>query len=103
MCSFIYFHKKFFPGTASYQDVEKAVEFVEKIASEGKTCYIHCKAGRSRSATIATCYLIKKYDYMPNIALEHLKQKRRQIVLQSGHWRMVNEYRRLLDSKKLQN
>ena len=40
-------------------DVEKAVEFVQSHASRGETVYIHCKAGRARSATIALCWLMK--------------------------------------------
>jgi atypical dual specificity phosphatase len=40
-------------------DVQKAVEFVEKHAGQERTVYIHCKAGRARSATIAMCWLMK--------------------------------------------
>ena len=41
------------------EDVQKAVEFVEKHAAQERTVYIHCKAGRARSATIAMCWLMK--------------------------------------------
>ena len=41
------------------QDVQKAVEFVERHASDGQGVYIHCKAGRARSATVAICWLHK--------------------------------------------
>ena len=41
------------------EDVQKAVEFVEQHAAEQHTVYIHCKAGRARSATIALCWLMK--------------------------------------------
>lgn len=40
-------------------DVELAVDFVQKHASAGNTVYIHCKAGRARSATVAMCWLMK--------------------------------------------
>ncbi len=41
------------------EDVSNAVEFVQKhVEQEGKI-YIHCKAGRARSATVAICWLIK--------------------------------------------
>ena len=42
-----------------FNDVQNAVEFVEKHAAKGRTVYIHCKAGRARSATIALCWLMK--------------------------------------------
>ena len=40
-------------------DVQTAVEFVQTHVTQGNTVYIHCKAGRARSATVAICWLIK--------------------------------------------
>ncbi len=40
-------------------DITNAVEFVERHAQHGDTVYIHCKAGRARSATVALCWLMK--------------------------------------------
>lgn len=40
-------------------DVKLAVEFVQSHVEQGHTVYIHCKAGRARSATVALCWLIK--------------------------------------------
>ena len=40
-------------------DVERAVDFVQENASQQRTVYIHCKAGRARSATVALCWLMK--------------------------------------------
>ena len=40
-------------------DVEQAVEFVQQHVANGDTVYIHCKAGRARSATVALCWLMK--------------------------------------------
>lgn len=41
------------------EDVITAVEFVERHVENGGTVYIHCKAGRARSATVALCWLMK--------------------------------------------
>lgn len=41
------------------KDVVQAVEFVQEHASAGDGVYIHCKAGRARSATVALCWLMK--------------------------------------------
>ena len=43
----------------SYEDVCQAVEFIELSVAQGKTVYVHCKAGRARSATVAICWLMK--------------------------------------------
>ena len=40
-------------------DVERAVEFVQSNVEARRTVYIHCKAGRARSATVALCWLMK--------------------------------------------
>ncbi|QDT10667.1 dual specificity protein phosphatase family protein [Stieleria marina] len=41
------------------RDVQLAVEFTERHVQKGDTVYIHCKAGRARSATVAMCWLMK--------------------------------------------
>lgn len=40
------------------EKLNRGVEFMKKIANEGNTVYVHCKAGRTRSATLVGCYLI---------------------------------------------
>jgi atypical dual specificity phosphatase len=40
-------------------DISDAVEFIEKHVKNGGKVYIHCKAGRARSATVAMCWMIK--------------------------------------------
>lgn len=41
------------------EDVERAVEFIQDHVQRDGTVYIHCKAGRARSATVAMCWLMK--------------------------------------------
>lgn len=41
------------------EDVDRAVEFVQRHVENEDTVYIHCKAGRARSATVALCWLMK--------------------------------------------
>ncbi|MCD0460571.1 phosphatidylglycerophosphatase and protein-tyrosine phosphatase 1 family protein [Roseiconus lacunae] len=54
------------------EDVEAAVEFIQKYKLQNDTVYIHCKAGRARSATVAVCWLIKYRDMTPQEAQAHL-------------------------------
>lgn len=37
----------------------KGVEFINNKISNGGVVYVHCKAGRSRSAALVACYLMK--------------------------------------------
>jgi len=37
----------------------EGVEFIKKNIVNGGVVYVHCKAGRSRSATLVGCYLME--------------------------------------------
>lgn len=58
------------------EDVEVAVEFIQRHANQGETVYVHCKAGRARSATVAICWLIKYRQMSPEQAQRQLLQSR---------------------------
>jgi atypical dual specificity phosphatase len=58
------------------EEIEQAVEFVETHRSRGETVYIHCKAGRGRSATIALCWLVAHRGMTPETAQAHLESIR---------------------------
>jgi atypical dual specificity phosphatase len=60
----------------TYEDVCRAVEFVETHANRGETVYVHCKAGRARSATVAICWLIKSRQIPATEAQAWLTRKR---------------------------
>ncbi|OYP36137.1 phosphatidylglycerophosphatase and protein-tyrosine phosphatase 1 family protein [Rhodopirellula sp. MGV] len=53
-------------------DIEAAVEFIQKYKLQNDTVYIHCKAGRARSATVAVCWLMKYRQMTPDQAQQHL-------------------------------
>lgn len=42
-----------------FDDLEKAVEFMDQQIASGRKVYVHCKAGRARSATVVACWMIK--------------------------------------------
>ncbi|KAG5672578.1 hypothetical protein PVAND_002694 [Polypedilum vanderplanki] len=50
------------------------------------TVYVHCKAGRTRSATLVGCYLMMKNKWSPEQAVEHMRNKRPHILLHSAQW-----------------
>ena len=37
----------------------EGVDFINRKSVDGGVVYVHCKAGRSRSATLVGCYLMK--------------------------------------------
>ena len=46
-------------GVPSLQNLHRGVEFALEHRERGTSVYVHCKAGRSRSATLAAAYLIR--------------------------------------------
>ena len=56
----------------SLTNVEQGVEFIQQAASEDGTVYVHCKAGRARSATIVICWLMKSEGLSPQAAQQKI-------------------------------
>nr|CAG4648342.1 EOG090X0GSS [Moina brachiata]SVE93341.1 EOG090X0GSS [Moina brachiata] len=66
---------------APSQDMLKeGVQFINRTIEQGGTVYVHCKAGRSRSATLVGCYLMQKNLWTPEQAISHLKSVRPHVI-----------------------
>jgi len=74
------------------ENVERGVEFINHHVSRGETVYVHCKAGRGRSATIVLCYLIASANLTPQEAQKHLKEKRPQVAGLLYRRRVVEQF-----------
>lgn len=46
-------------GVPSLEHLHRGVDFALKFRQQGGCVYVHCKAGRSRSATLVAAYLIR--------------------------------------------
>nr|CAG4642885.1 EOG090X0GSS [Evadne anonyx] len=68
-------------GAPSQEVLIEGVDFIKKnIVNEG-VVYVHCKAGRSRSATLVGCYLMEKNNWTPDEAVSFIKTKRPHILI----------------------
>ncbi|XP_075474827.1 phosphatidylglycerophosphate phosphatase PTPMT2-like [Primulina tabacum] len=77
----------------SFVDINRAVDFIHKNASAGRTTYVHCKAGRGRSTTIVLCYLVEYKHMSPAAALEYVRSRRPRVLLAPSQWKAVQEYK----------
>jgi hypothetical protein len=59
--------------------LREQVEFVDTQRRAGVPVYIHCMAGVSRAAMVTTAYLMFKYGWDRDEAIEFLKTKRPQV------------------------
>ena len=63
----------------SLANIERGVEFIEEEIAKGGKVYVHCKAGRARSATIVLCWLMKYRGMTAQEAQAYLLKKRPQV------------------------
>ena len=77
-------------------DVERGVEFIEQHAQKNGRVYVHCKAGRARSATVVLCWLVKYRGMTPQEAQEHLLKVRPHVHSKLPERAVVQEFVRLL-------
>ncbi len=74
------------------EDIERAVTFVEDHRQHGRTVYIHCKAGRGRSATVALCWLVAHRGLTPEQAQAHLEAARPHVDKQLWRRQVVQRF-----------
>jgi len=78
-----------FTGAPSIEEIESVISFIG--ASPGKV-YVHCKAGRCRSAVIVVACKVKFEKKRPRDAFYEVKAQRHHIVFHSTQWRRMEEY-----------
>lgn len=70
----------------------KGVNFINEIAPSGDSVYVHCKAGRTRSATLVGCYLMAKHNWTPEQAVACMKEKRPHVLLHNKQWQALRQF-----------
>jgi len=73
---------------------EKLLRGVQFIDEVGPSVYVHCKAGRTRSATLVGCYLMQKNGWTPEEAVEFMRERRPHILLHTKQWQALQEFHR---------
>lgn len=65
-----------FTSTPSVQQMWEGIELIKTKADLGQKTYVHCKAGRSRSATLVTAYVMQMYNKNVEDAVKFVTEKR---------------------------
>uniref|UniRef100_A0A3Q2NP19 Dual specificity protein phosphatase 12 n=1 Tax=Fundulus heteroclitus TaxID=8078 RepID=A0A3Q2NP19_FUNHE len=66
--------------------------FIEEAVKGGGAALVHCQAGRSRSATIVTAYLMKRYQLGFTEAYNRLKGLKQDVQVNSGFEEQLHLY-----------
>jgi len=77
--------------------VERAVEFIESHATRGESVYVHCKAGRARSATVVLCWLMKRHGITPQEGQRLLLDRRPHVNPRLTERQVVQEFWKRLE------
>ena len=73
-------------------DVRTSVRFIEAHHLRDHAVYVHCKAGRGRSATVALCWLIHAHGIDPSEAIDRLISRRKQVSRTIAERPVVREF-----------
>ena len=78
----------------SQEKLLRGVDFINDVIADdpAASVYVHCKAGRTRSATLVGCYLMNKYGWTPVKAVEFMREKRPHILLHSKQWQALRTF-----------
>ncbi|CAL8364444.1 unnamed protein product [Gadus morhua 'NCC'] len=80
-------------GVPSLENLHRGVEFVMRHREEGSSVYVHCKAGRCRSATLVAAYLIRLHFWTPEEARHRLVTLRPHVLIHSAQRAALGRYR----------
>ncbi|XP_019374769.1 PREDICTED: phosphatidylglycerophosphatase and protein-tyrosine phosphatase 1 [Gavialis gangeticus] len=79
-------------GVPTLENLQKGVEFVLKHRECGNSVYVHCKAGRSRSATMVAAYLIQVHNWSPREAIEAIAKIRPHILIRHKQVQVLERF-----------
>ncbi|OQV23821.1 putative Phosphatidylglycerophosphatase and protein-tyrosine phosphatase 1 [Hypsibius exemplaris] len=80
-------------GLPTSEQIASGLHFIEHIIQDRQgSVYIHCKAGRSRSAYLAAAYLIAREEKKVEEVVAQLKSKRPQVWIGAREVRSLEDY-----------
>ncbi|KAM6160304.1 phosphatidylglycerophosphatase and protein-tyrosine phosphatase 1 [Erethizon dorsatum] len=79
-------------GVPTLVNLHKGVQFALEYQSLGQCVYVHCKAGRSRSATMVAAYLIQVHNWSPEEAIKVITSIRSHIHITHGQLEVLREF-----------
>uniref|UniRef100_UPI00358FD891 phosphatidylglycerophosphatase and protein-tyrosine phosphatase 1 n=1 Tax=Myxine glutinosa TaxID=7769 RepID=UPI00358FD891 len=81
-------------ATPTVDKLRRGVAFVRRHHVLGNSVYVHCKAGRCRSATLVAAYLVHVHGWTPEQACEHLVSIRPHVLLRPTQISVLHSFQR---------
>ncbi len=87
----------------SLDHMHQGADILKSAVENQQKVYVHCKAGRGRSATIVICYLLKYCGYKLDEAISFVKEKRPQINLNAQQMQAIQSFSEQLNQASSMN
>ncbi|PAA76371.1 hypothetical protein BOX15_Mlig016694g2, partial [Macrostomum lignano] len=85
----------------SARQLQKCCDFIESTVVKGGSVYLHCRAGRTRSGTVAAAYLMRRHRSLaPVDACDRLRAKRPSLLLNRPQLDALHEFWRLEQARE---
>ena len=81
-----------FTASPNIEQLQSAIQFIEQLDDNPGMVYVHCKAGRSRSAPVVAFYLMSTKGYSSAETVEEIKKHRSHIVIRSRQSEILNNF-----------
>ncbi|OQR75224.1 protein-tyrosine phosphatase mitochondrial 1 protein-like [Tropilaelaps mercedesae] len=79
------------PENAKLREGVDFINQMRRMVPNG-SIYVHCKAGRTRSATLVGCYLMERHGYRPEDCVNAIKNKRKHVFLNQPQWEALHTH-----------
>ncbi|KAM4845790.1 phosphatidylglycerophosphatase and protein-tyrosine phosphatase 1 [Thomomys bottae] len=90
-------------GVPTLANLHRGVQFVLRYQKLGKSVYVHCKAGRSRSATMVAAYLIQVHNWSPEEAIQAITKIRSHIYIRPGQLEVLKKFHKEISARAAEN
>ncbi len=95
-----YLHMPTVDGAApDIQDIDRAVDFIDKNLKNNKSTMVHCAAGKGRAGTILAAYMIKFNGMGPKNAVQRIRNMRPGSIESSSQEIALSLFEKYLKSK----
>ena len=84
----------------SLPNIWAGLRVIDLYKKRNESVYVHCKAGRGRSAVATVCYLIRANNMDPEKAIEFARSKRPHISINERQRQRIIEFHESLKSEK---